>query len=127
VVHRRDLADDVHAVPMDCFKRPRGVEHFQHNGRAAPEQGRHQRFRLPADMRWREVHQQPGALSEAEGRTQAHVLAGDVAVRKQGRLGAAGGTGGEDRLRRVLLLHGGHRRLAFALRYGWSTGCQVRE
>ena len=60
-----------------------------------------QRFRLPADMRGRQVHQQPCALAEAEGRAQAQVLAGDVAVRKQGRLGAAGGTGGEDRLRRV--------------------------
>ena len=78
-------------------------------------------------MRGRQVHQQPRALAEAEGRPQAQVLARDVAVRKQSRFGAARGAGGEDRLRRVVLLHGGHRPFQFALRGGRGAGCQVRE
>ena len=85
-------------------QRTAGVEDFQEDCRASTEKGAHQRLRLPAYVRRRQIDQSAGAAVSAKERAaHAHVLHRDVAVRKQGRLGRTGRAGGKDDQRAMVV------------------------
>jgi len=100
---RRDLSEVVDLVLLDRLQRLLGVEEVQDDRRAAPEEGGHELLGLAADVRRRQVDEHARALVHPERAAEAHVLARDVAVRQERRLGEAGRAGRVDDERAVVL------------------------
>ncbi len=91
VEHGRNLAEDFDAMLGNGAQGTAGIEDLEEDRRASAEEGAHQRLGLAADVRRGQIDQRAGTAVSAEKRAaHAHVLNGDVAVRKQGRLGRTG-------------------------------------
>ncbi len=91
VEHGRNLAEDLDLVLGDRAQGAAGIEDLEEDRRASAEEGAHQRLSLAADMRSGQIDQRTHSTVAAEKTAaHAHVLHGNIAVRKQGRLGRAG-------------------------------------
>jgi hypothetical protein len=83
-------------VALDRVEALRRVEHVEEEGRDAAVEGGAEQLGGAADVRRRQVHEEPVAGAEVEADGEPHVLHEDALVAEQGRLGRAGGAGGED-------------------------------